>query len=87
MNLSIITQIWKENNIYIAYCPLVDISSCGESMEEAKKNLYEAIEAFMEEAKKMNTLDEILKESGFIKSNNDWESPSFISFENTKLKI
>ena len=35
--------IWKEENLYIAQCPQLDIASQGDSLEEAKNNLQEAL--------------------------------------------
>jgi predicted RNase H-like HicB family nuclease len=87
MSLNFIIQIWKENKLYIAYSALLDISSCGETIEIAKKNLYEALEAFIQEAKIKGTLNEILLEAGFKHLNNNWESPSLVTFENTQIKI
>ena len=40
--------IEREDNNYVALCPEVDIVSQGNSIEEAKKNLQEALELFFE---------------------------------------
>lgn len=40
----------KEDDAYIAFCPEVDVTSQGESLEEAKANLQEALELFFETA-------------------------------------
>ena len=42
--------IEKEDDMYVALCPELDIASQGDSIEEAKKNLQEAIELFFEHA-------------------------------------
>lgn len=42
--------IEREGSGYVALCPELDIASQGESVEEAKNNLVEAIELFMESA-------------------------------------
>ena len=36
-NLVITEEIWKEGNMYIAYCPELDVVSCGKSIEGAGK--------------------------------------------------
>ena len=36
--------IEKEDNVYISLCPELDIASQGETPEEAKSNLIEALE-------------------------------------------
>jgi predicted RNase H-like HicB family nuclease len=42
--------IEKEDNLYVALCPELDIASQGETVEEARTNLKEAIELFFEVA-------------------------------------
>ena len=42
--------IEREGDGYVALCPELDIASQGESIEEARKNLQEAIELFFEAA-------------------------------------
>jgi predicted RNase H-like HicB family nuclease len=39
----------KENGIYVAFCPELDIASQGESIEEALYNLKEAITLYLED--------------------------------------
>ena len=36
-NLVVTEKIWKEGNMYTAYCPELDVASCGRNVEEAKK--------------------------------------------------
>ena len=59
-------EIFEEGNLYVSICPELNVSSFGETVEEAKHSLYEAIEAFIEECKGMGTLDEVMEEAGFI---------------------
>ena len=42
--------IEKEGNMYVSLCPKLDIASQGNSVEEARENLKEAIELFLESA-------------------------------------
>ena len=42
--------IEREDDGYFALCPELDIASQGDSVEEARTNLAEAIELFFEEA-------------------------------------
>lgn len=46
--------IWKEGQYYVAQCLNVDVSSFGESKDEALKNLNEALELYFEDNKKGN---------------------------------
>jgi predicted RNase H-like HicB family nuclease len=40
--------IEKEDDTYVAFCPELDIASQGTTIEEAKANLKEAVELFLE---------------------------------------
>jgi len=77
-------QIWKEGEMYVSYIPQLDISSCGKTVDEAKDNIIEAIEAFLEEAKKMGTVDQVLEEAGFT-FEEGWNAPDIVAFEKVQL--
>ena len=42
--------IEKEGDGYVALCPELDIASQGDSVDEARRNLQEALELFFETA-------------------------------------
>jgi predicted RNase H-like HicB family nuclease len=42
--------IEREDDMYVASCPELDVVSQGSSVEEAKSNLQEAVELFLESA-------------------------------------
>lgn len=42
--------IERENGSYVSLCPELDIASQGSTIEEARANLIEAIELFLETA-------------------------------------
>jgi len=42
--------IQREEDLYVALCPELDIASQGSTIQEAKANLQEAVELFLEEA-------------------------------------
>ena len=50
MNKTLTAILEREGNGFVALCPELDIASQGESLEEAKANLREAIELFFESA-------------------------------------
>ena len=49
----------------VAYCPELDISSCGPTEEKAKQMLNETIEIVLTEAAKDGTLNKYLEEVGY----------------------
>lgn len=50
MNKQLTAIIEREGDGYVAFCPEVDVASQGDSIEEAKNNLKEALELFFEVA-------------------------------------
>lgn len=74
--------VFKENTAYVAYCPELDISSCGSTIEQAKEMVKTAVRLFLEEARKMGTLEEILYESGYKKdASGRWIPPKLVATE------
>ena len=53
--------VFKEDTTYISYCPELDISSCGNSVEHAKEMLKTAVKLFLEEAEKLGTVENVFK--------------------------
>ena len=69
-------------DFYVAYCPELDISSCGNSISHAKEMLKKAVTLSIEEAEKMGTLYDILEEANFKKSANGiWSPPRMVATE------
>jgi predicted RNase H-like HicB family nuclease len=48
MNRSLTGIIEREGDEYVALCPELDIASQGATVEEARRNLIEALELFFE---------------------------------------
>ena len=55
-------QLIREGEMIVAYCPELDVSSCGYTVPEARSNLQTALRLFLEEASRMDTLRDILLE-------------------------
>ena len=50
MKQTLTAIIEREGNGYVALCPELDIASQGDSIEQARNNLREALELFFEAA-------------------------------------
>ncbi len=51
-NYELTAIIEKEGDGYVSLCPELDIASQGDTIEEARNNLIEALELFFETASK-----------------------------------
>lgn len=58
-------KIQKKKGWFLASCPVLDVHSQGDTEEEAKKNLGEAVSLFLISCFERGTLDEVLKSCGF----------------------
>jgi len=87
MEISVRIEIFKEGDVYVALSPELNVSSFGETIEDAKSSIKEAVEAFLEECEKMGTLKDILEESGFSKTNNSWKSRKPVREESLALAL
>lgn len=65
MNLRLPASVKKEGKWYVACCPILDVFSQGETKEKALKNLTEALHLFFISCIERETLDEVLRKSGF----------------------
>ena len=74
--------VFKEDETFVAYCPELDISSCGNTVEHAKEMLKTAVRLFLEESEKIGTLEDILEESKYKKdASGRWLPPKLIATE------
>jgi len=65
-------EIVREGDLFVGICPDLQISSFGETIEEARRSVREAVEAFIEECESMGTLEEVLEEAGFTRDSGHW---------------
>ena len=49
---------------YSVLCPELGVASQGETIEEAKENIVEAVELYLETAKGLGILEDVLEEAG-----------------------
>ena len=57
----------REGGVYFAHCPPLDITTQGRTLSEARDNLIEASELFVISCLERGTLDQALRELGFVK--------------------
>lgn len=86
MKLFLTSKIWKEGKHYVAYNPELEVASQGKTFKEAERMLKEAITLFIQAAKKIGTLNQVLKESGFVKKEKKWLAPA-VSFSSLEMKV
>lgn len=56
----------------MALCLDLEVSSFGDTVEDAQRSLQEALEGFIDECEAMGTLEEVFEEAGFSRQNGNW---------------
>ena len=81
------THIFKEGGTYVAYVPALDVSSCGATDEEARRNIRDAVRGFLAASADLGTLDEILREAGYEPEGDGWRAPEFVSVDRLTMSM
>lgn len=84
---SLPVAILKEGDAFIAYTPALDISTAGDTLEEAKKRFKEAVGIFFEEISEAGTVDDVLIELGWQKIDNQLTPPVVVSHQTEQFNI
>jgi len=72
-------KILKEGDFLVAYCPMLELSSYGKTLEEARRAFEGAMRIFIEETAKRGTLERELLSLGWTlrqKPSCDYQPPS-----------
>lgn len=80
-------KIKKEENGFSCYCPSLKISSQGDNLGEAKKNIAEAADLFIESCVARGVLSATLLDRGFNKKQRRCESSAKNSNNNKTERI
>lgn len=86
-NISFTMHLFREGDMFVAYVPELDVSSCGRTSEEARANIQDAVRGFLEAASEKGTLAEILEEGGFHHEGEDWKAPEFVSLDRLRVSF
>jgi predicted RNase H-like HicB family nuclease len=75
VNLLGATRHDKETDLFVGFCPALNIYSQGTTEEEARKTLESAILLYVQTCFKKNILEDVLKEAGFARFTEGSEPP------------
>ena len=81
-------MFFGEDDKVIAYSPAIDLSTCGNTEEQARKRFAEASAIFFDEIAEMGTLEDVLTECGWRKTaKQTWSPPLYRSCTEELVKI
>jgi hypothetical protein len=55
----------KEGDTFIAHCPVLELSACGNTFDSALKSFNETLQIFFEECTERKTLEKVLESCGW----------------------
>lgn len=65
-------QLFEEDDLIVSLCPELNVSSFGDTPEEAVDSLKEAVSLFLEGCQEMGTLEAVLEEAGYRLVDGRW---------------
>ena len=86
-DLSFTAHVFKEGDVFIAYAPQLDVSSCGDTAPSARSNIQDAVSLFLETAEERGTLTEILEEAGYRREGRHWLAPEHVSLDRLRVNL
>ncbi|PIS14935.1 hypothetical protein COT64_00040 [Candidatus Shapirobacteria bacterium CG09_land_8_20_14_0_10_39_12] len=85
--VSLPVSILKEGKYFIAYTPVLDLSTSGRSFEKAKERFGKVVQIFFEELLEKGTLDEVLGDLGWRKIKKEWTPPFVVAQESENFRV
>jgi len=81
--------VTKEGNQYSSWCPNLDIASCGDSPEEAVKNLGDALELYLDTLEEEGEQEQVFKERGIrvVSADEPVIPSSFVTQYRQKIRV
>lgn len=77
----------REGKQFVAYTPALDLSTSGNTFEQAKKRFSEIVGIFFEECLNMGTLESVLSDLGWNKQNSEWNPPTVVAQDTQMFNV
>ena len=87
LGISVEYFILKEGDIFAAYCPALNLATQGDTYRDACKAVEEALQIFIDEVLEMGTLDGVLRENGWVRTDKHWVPPMVVGQSSKRVQI
>jgi hypothetical protein len=87
LSYKLAVTITKQDKRFVAYTPMLDISTSGKTEKQAKQRFVELANLFLEEIFVAGTADDVLSELGWKKVKKQWTPPRVVSSEFVGLRV
>lgn len=79
--------IFREGKVFIAYSPVLDLSTCAGSFSKVRERFTEVVQIFFEELVSKGTLNEVLTDLGWKKIASRWQAPLPITHDLAEIPV
>ena len=79
--------VLREADQFVAYSPVLELCTSGESVEDAQKNFEEIVAIFFDEIIEAGTLDEVLSDLNWKKEDDHWMPPEIIAQSTQSVRV
>lgn len=86
-NVSLPVNILREGDKFVAYTPALELSTEGNTFEEAKKNFEEAVLIFFEEITQERKTEDALSNLGWMRVNTKFVPPTMVSAQSETFSV
>ena len=66
---------WQEGAQFVSKCLELEVSSCGDSKQEAMANIREAVDLYLEDLLDLGEMERVLHEKGVVVFTTDEHAP------------
>lgn len=80
-------NVLREGKKFVAYSPVLDLSTSGDSFEEVNRRFIEITKIFFEEIISKGTIDEVLSDLGWQKTTKEWQPPVLIAQQSESINV
>ncbi len=77
----------KEGEVFICYSPAFDVVAHGDSFDDAERSFSKTVKLFVEHVSKKRAWEEVLREYGWEKINQDWTPPRVIGQDSKTIEL
>lgn len=87
INFSLPVTILREGKYFVAYTPVLDLSTSAKSFEKVKTRFEEVVKIFLEELMNKGTLETVLTDLGWKKMQKSWSPPKLVANDSATFNI
>ncbi len=87
MNLTTRALYFRDGKNVIVLSPELGVTSWGTSVDDATRNLKEAVKLYCETARDQNELEDVLEEAGYQHEGTMWVPPALVDQQDVEVEI